>query len=338
MTNEMDPSIIDLPELAQALKAEYGLGKPMVRDMHSPGEPKFMLQRKFLGEEELLIIFNTPACAFSCDFCNLPSDSLPRSGTIFTPDDIRRQFTQAAVEMRHTWHTLDRLTISNDGSVLDEKTFPREALLDIARFTDVYKNIRTLVLETRLEFFDPDFIGKIKKIAPDTKVNILTGFETLYEEIKTKVLGKEPIHKFLTGLDRVASSGCDLTAYVLFKPGYDMSDEAAYLEAEGSIEFLERECTKRNLELTIRLNPMYKARSTPWAVKAEEHGWQPPRLTDVLRLARDMRRKGIKIYLGLSAEDLADSKNTYSGREDYSKALIKQAIFFNTYPSYYLSY
>jgi len=291
-------------------------------------KPRFFLHRTFLGEQDLLIIFNTKRCRHNCYFCSLPSISSPLS---VPENDILAQFEYVLDELKHSLSVLDRITISNNGSVLDKETMPSEALIRIAKCIKEIRRIRTIVLESRLEFVDCLVIRNMKQADPRSAVNVLTGFETLDANIRDKILGKrEPLEAFEAGLDKVAKSGADLTAFVLFKPSPIMDDTAAYAEAEASIEYLVRQCDRRDIDLTVRLNPMYAAINSKWAEMAlATPEYRPPRLTDTLKLAIAKSKEGVRIYIGLSTEDQDLEGGSYKYREDYSRELLKEAILFN---------
>src|SRR4051794_18027211 len=87
----------------------------------SPLQPHYFLLRTFLDEQDLVIIFNTKRCRFQCDFCDLP---LKSSRSFISGDKIIDQFLFVVNELKHSLSIIDRLTISNDGSVLDDSTFP----------------------------------------------------------------------------------------------------------------------------------------------------------------------------------------------------------------------
>jgi radical SAM enzyme (TIGR01210 family) len=332
MREEQSEVYVSLPEKVRQLYDEFGQRKPMGSPSRDDSRPHYFLQRTFLGEQDLVILFNTKRCRYQCHFCNLPD----KSRRYFIPTEtILLQFEYVLTELKHSLSILDRLTISNEGSVLDKDTFPREALLTIARASYELRRVRTLVLETRLEFLEPDFIRQIMEANPRAKINVLTGFETLDSHIRDNVLVKrESIDTSLAGLDKIANCGASLTAYVLFKPGQAMTDEQAIQEAEASIDFLVEQCRKRNIPLTIRLNPMYAAIGSRWESKALElrgQGYAPPRLTDVLSLARKKRQEKVNIYIGLSTEGLSASWGDYTGREDFSPELLKEAVVFNSH-------
>jgi hypothetical protein len=245
--------------------------------------------------------------------------------------DILDQFEYVLNELKHSLSVLDRITISNNGSVLDQETMPPQSLIKISRCIKEIRRVRTLILETRLEFVDCQTIKKIKEANPKATLDILTGFETLNPRIRDEILGKrESLGVFEDGLNRVAESGVDLTAFVLFKPSPTMTDSEAYLEASASIEYLVEQCKRRNIKLTVRLNPMYAAKGSTWAkVAFATPEYKPPRLSDTLKLALEKRRMGIRIYIGLSTENLDLQGGSYRFREDYSPELLKKAILFN---------
>lgn len=299
-----------------------GLGAPNVR------KPHYFLHRTFLGDQDLLIIFNTKHCRYKCHFCQLP---VKCSLKWIPTKDILMQFEYVMREMKHSLSVLDRVTFSNEGSILDTSTFPSDALITIASCIKELRVVKRLYLETRVEFIDPIVINQIKNIAPNVVVGIITGFETIDSYIRDKILCKnEPLDTFLYGLDRIAETRSELTAYVLFKPSPMMSDEEAFIEAEKSIDYLIEQCSTRSIAITIRLNPMYAASGSKWArIAHKNRAYKPPRLTDVMKLAEKKAREGVSVYIGLSYEGINEPDGIYTGREDYSPRLIKPIKLFN---------
>jgi radical SAM enzyme (TIGR01210 family) len=295
---------------------------------NSASSPHYFLQRRFLGINDLLIIFNTKRCRYHCHFCSLPEKS---SRSAVSAQDIEAQFRQVLWEVKHSLALIQRVTLSNEGSVLDGSTFPNDALLAILGSLAEMRSVREAVLETRLEFLEGSSISGLRAAARDVRVSILTGFETLDETIRDRILVKhEKLAEFVAGLDQLANHQLDLIAYVLFKPDFGMSDTAAYKEAEASIDFLVEQCAKRQIGLTVRLNPMYAAHNSRWERRAlTTSNYAPPRLSDVLDLARAKRQQGVRIYLGLSTEGLSSSATSFLSREDFTRQLMKEAVIFN---------
>lgn len=312
----------------RVLYNEFGQRKIIGKKALNTKKPHFFLQRTFLGEQDLLIIFNTKCCRYKCNFCGLHSKN---SQKWIPCEDILAQFEYVMNELKHSLSVLDRVTISNEGSVLDSETLPTEALLTIAKCIKELRHVRTFVLETRLNFIEPKIIEEINKAVPKVKVNILTGFETLDFRIRDEILNKqETIKEFETGLDKVAETGADLTTFVLFKPSQNMTDAQAFNEANNSINYLIYQCKNRGISLTIRLNPMYAAQGSVWAhVAANTSSYKPPMLNDMMKLAFQKAQEGANIYIGLSTEGINTSWGTFRVRDDFSPELLKQAILFN---------
>lgn len=305
----------------------YGPPKPMNAGNGSPERPHFFLHRNFLGEQDLAILFYTKRCRYQCAFCALP---LKAPQTYIGGDSIKTQFVNVMREMKNSIGSFERLTIANEGSVFDETTFCQDALSEICQSVSLVPNIRKIVIESRLEFVQADQLRQLAALSGKT-LDVLTGFETLDEHIRDDVLRKrEPLSVFRRGLDALAAADAELTAYVLFKPCPEMDDEQAAEEAERSIDYVADQCAQRGIPLTIRLNPMYVARGTPWAKRAKQAGgYSPPRLGDVIALAKRKSAAGIKVYIGLTSEDLSEPEDTYRGHEDFSKDQLKAGILMN---------
>jgi archaeosine synthase beta-subunit len=318
-----------LPEVARRLYADHGQRKPMGTAQGVARKPHFFLLRTFQEDTDLLVILNTKRCRYQCAFCQLPA----KSSRVWIPgEDVVAQVRYVLDEVKHALSIVDRVTLSNEGSVLDAKTLDPKALGQILDAVNEMRRVKRVVLETRLEFADPSRLAALQERLQRASLDILTGFETVDEDLREGVLGKrEPLHGFRAGLDRLAAIGLDLTAYVLFKPAPDMTDQEAYAEARRSIEFLRDECGERGIGLTVRLNPMYLAEESAWAQRAAAlPDYAPPRLSDCLRLAEEMAADGVPVYLGLSAEGLSDPTGTYMTREDFGRDLMKAAKVFNS--------
>jgi radical SAM enzyme (TIGR01210 family) len=318
----------DLRSFVEKLFQHYGPSKPMAEPSTSDDQPNFFLTRKFLGEQDLLIIFRSRRCRYQCDFCDLPLKN-PRA--LVSAESIVEQFAHVLSECRHALGLIDRITLSNDGSVLDDGTFPAVALGEIFAATSALKALRRVVVETRLEFVHADRLAELNALNPRVMIDVLTGFETHSEVIRDSVLRKrEPLSTFLDGLDQVGAAGASLTAYVLYKPWWKMSNEQAWTEAEASVRFLQKQCQSRGIPLVVRLNPMYAAARSAWWTRAQiDGGYEPPALADVFRFAKWCRQAGVPSYVGLSSEGLAAPGSEVRVRSDTGRALVREVALFN---------
>lgn len=318
-----------LADYIRAIRKTSGARRPMGLSSKSTTRPHYHLLRKFKGDVDLLIILNTKRCHYNCSFCDLPT----KSGLQYvTSGDIQEQLSETFSHYRDSLDVIDRLTLSNEGSVFDADTMDPSVLTQVADAAKAIPALRRLVLETRPEFVTADALEKILRIADDCIIDVLVGFETQDERIRNVTLGKRQDRESLLNFLNLLSTHerTAVTSYVLVKPGLDQDDDAAIEEARATIQYLACETQTRGVPLSIRLNPMYIPSETRWGKKAVALGYLPPRLSDVLRLARWAEAHGVPSYVGLSTEGLAESGSSYHCRDDFSKSLLKEAIQFNS--------
>lgn len=312
---------MDIVEYTKQQYKMFGQSK----SMDNTDGPCFFLQRNFKGEQDLLIIFNTKGCRFNCKYCGLSNKNIEYS----TP--LIEQFAYVIGEIRHTLSVLDRITLSNNGSILDFDSVCKDELLYILNSIAQIKNISSVVIETDLRFVNETVLYEIKNILPNIRLNILTGFETLDNRILTEVLGKYRQQvEFENKLSILSMYGCELTAYILYKPDQFMNDEMAYNEALKSINYLDKVCKERNLPLVIRINPMFAAKGTRWAEIAKNtEQYSPPKISDIYRLSMEVQKR-IPVYIGLSLEEKNEIWGSYRIHKDATKELLLEIIKFNT--------
>lgn len=314
----------DMIQTVRSVYKQYGQSKNIDLD----NDDCYFLQRNFIGEQDLLIIFNSGVCTHHCKFC-----TLWKRQPYLIAKSISEQFMYVVSEMRHSLSVLDRVTLSNNGSMLNENEVDKQELMNILLSLQEIKNIYKYVIETDLRFVNNETIKYFQPfIENNRRIDILTGFETFTESIRNNILGKSiSISEFERRLDVLAKGGFDMTAYLLFKPVQDMSDDDALNEAILSAEYLITQTKQRGINLTIRINPMFAARDSEWANIAEKtSNYQPPKLSDILQLAQKLNDT-VPTYIGLSTESKSELWGSYRTREDFSKELLLTAIKFNNH-------
>ncbi len=167
---------LDQSDYIRNLYRQFGPPKPMGSSAGDLDKPHFFLHRKFLGEQDLAILFNTKRCRYQCRFCSLPAKS---SQEWIDAEHVVNQFVYVTNELRHSLGVLDRFTIANEGSVFDELTYPVEALQAIVSATRAIPNLWKIVIETRIEFATVERMRAVKEWSGGKTLDVLTGFETL---------------------------------------------------------------------------------------------------------------------------------------------------------------
>mgnify|MGYP000991019025 CR=1 FL=1 len=228
-------------------------------------------------------------------------------------------------------HVVERITLSNDGSILDERTFPPSLLDELVKGLQALPALRRISLETRPEFITMAWLDRLRESSVKAVLDFLVGLETVDDRLRQVVLGKSVARtSFENALDMLASyPNVAVTSYILVKPAREMTDQDALDEACATIDYLHKQTLARGLPLSIRLNPMYVAPGTLWGADATERGYVAPRLSDVLAAARHAEKLKVPSYIGLSSEGIPGEHATYRDREDFNKTLLKEAIAWN---------
>lgn len=282
----------------------------------------------------LFVIFFTQACRWMrCTGCTLPSTSALRHidfGDIM--DQTHSIFTEPDVLARAD--DIQKVIVSNQGSVLDEETFPTSALIHfVAKCNKHLPNMRVLTLESRPEYVDDIELEILARALEEgktlTTLEIAVGVEVFDNDIRNLVFGKGLRLKTLDELvERLAKHGFRLKCYFMFKPVVDahMTREQAIQDIHEAIRYLS-DLTDRipGSTISIHLNPTYAARGTPLATAFLEKKYTPPHLIDVVRAVRFGDDRGIPIFIGMNDEDLAVEGGSFirPGDEDLLPILHK---------------
>lgn len=283
-------------------------------DAHDPKKPITHFFQETHEGLVLFVIFFTQSCRWMrCAGCTLPSTSALRHidfGDIM--DQTHSIFTEPEVLARA--NDIQKVIVSNQGSVLDEETFPTSALIHfVAKCNKHLPNMRVLTLESRPEYVDDIELDILARALEEgktlTTLEIAVGVEVFDNDIRNLVFGKGLRLKTLDELvERLAKHGFRLKCYFMFKPVVDahMTREQAINDIHEAIRYLSDLVDRiPGSTISIHLNPTYAARGTPLATAFLEHKYTPPHLIDVVHAVRFGNGRGIPIFIGMNDEDLA---------------------------------
>lgn len=320
---------------AQIMRGLHAANKTHGFDnIHDPKKPITHFFQETHEGLVLFVIFFTQACRWMrCAGCTLPSTSALRHidfGDIM--DQTHIIFTEPDVLARAD--DIQKVIVSNQGSVLDEETFPTSALIHfVAKCNKHLPNMRVLTLESRPEYVDDIELEILARALEEgktlTTLEIAVGVEVFDNDIRNLVFGKGLRLKTLDELvERLAKHGFRLKCYFMFKPVVDahMTREQAIQDIHEAIRYLS-DLTDRipGSTISIHLNPTYAARGTPLATAFLERKYTPPHLIDVVRAVRFGEGRGIPIFIGMNDEDLAVEGGSFirPGDEDLLPILHK---------------
>jgi archaeosine synthase beta-subunit len=259
----------------------------------------------------LFVVFYTQACRWNrCLGCNLPATCS------LNPVHYREIMAQidhifALDEVKARAHEIHKIIVSNNGSVLDQLTFPTTALFYLlARINTELPYLDVLSLESRAEYVEWDELSYIARALEErdrrAELELAIGFEAFDDHIRNDVFNKGLSLKMFEQLvDLMSPYRYRLKSYFMLKPVMGMSDDEAVADIHHAIDYLHEQATRSGVPMNMHLNPTYAAYGTQLAEAFASGQFVPPTLADVARAARHARGKALTIYLGLFDEGLA---------------------------------
>ena len=278
---------------------------------HDPSKPvQLWFQRSNEGLV-LFVVFYTQACRWSrCLGCNLPSlvsqEHVPFDYLMRQVDHL---FADAGVRQR--CHDINKVIISNNGSVLDEDTFSSTALMYLIACLNLHvPNLSMVCMESRPEYVDTaelEFIARaLAEGDTPTGLEIAIGFEAFDDHIRNDVFDKGlTLTAFETLVQKLAAYRFHLKCYFMQKPVPGMGDEEAVEDIRKAVDYLDRVHGRFGAAINMHLNPTYVAAGTALEEAFKKGDYRPPRLEDAARAALAAKGKNISVFIGLSDEGLA---------------------------------
>lgn len=286
----------------------------------------------------LFVVFYTQACRWSrCLGCNLPS-MVSREHVSYKAlmKQIDNVMADPEVQSRRT--SIEKIIVSNNGSVLDEDTFSSTALMYlIAKLNLNMPNLKALTMESRPEYVDLaelEFISRaLAESDSRTGLEIAIGFEAFDNQIRNNVFDKGmTLEVFENLVKKMAPYGFRLKCYFMQKPVPDMSDADAVADIHKAIDYLSRISAENGVEINMHLNPTYVASGTALEPAFREGTFTPPSLRDVAKAALHCKGKAISIFIGLSDEGLAVEGGSFIREGD--EPLVEKLEQFNREQDY----
>lgn len=280
----------------------------------------------------LFTVFYTMACRWNlCQGCNLPTKSSLKS---ISYRDIIAQidYLLNLPEIKHRKEDVHKIIVSNNGSVLDQVTFPSTALMYLlAKINLEFPKMSILSIETRVEYVEweeLEFIARaLKERANPAELEIAIGMEAFDDRIRNQIFKKglslDELEKLVEMIGRYNYS---LKCYFMQKPVTHLDDEKAIDDVQQAIDWLHHLRERYNVQVNMHLNPTFVAYGTALERAFLKNTYEPPRLHDVARAALRARGTGVSVFLGLNDEGLALPGGSFI-REGEEKIVEKMELF-----------
>ncbi|MFA5987234.1 MAG: hypothetical protein WC797_01105 [Candidatus Paceibacterota bacterium] len=293
-------------------------------DLHDPSTPiDFWFQQSKEGVI-LFVVFYTLACRWAkCISCVLPSLG---SSRYVDGEEIKKQadWFLGHRDIQPKNATINKLVISNNGSVLDRETFSPDALrYFLERALDQFPALSAISIESRPEYVELDDLSLISDILKSKKdrqvsLEIAIGLEAFDDHIRNDVLKKGLNKIALAALAKnLARHGFKLKAYVMQKPVPGMSDRDALIDVIDCARYL-TDLMLQNPGLTVNmhLNPTYATNGTDLGRAFLAGQYKPPKVFDVARAVLATEQMPITIFVGTSDEGLAIRGGAFLGPDE----------------------
>lgn len=260
----------------------------------------------------LFVVFYTQACRWSqCLACNLPSlcskDHVDYKA-IF--EQIYQLFKRPDVKDKLS--RITKVIVSNNGSVLDQKTFSTMSLMYLLiKLNRHIPNMKVLSIETRPEYVEEVELEMLARAMAEgdqkPQLELAVGMEAFDDHIRNDVFRKGlDLKKLETLIAMMDKHGFRLKVYLMQKPVPDMTNEAAIEDLRLAIEYFGMLKERHpKVEINLHINPTYVARGTPLESAFKRGEYSPPLLTDVARAVLYSEDVPISVYIGINDEGLA---------------------------------
>lgn len=301
------------------------------------GDPQQIAEYWFQESTEgkiLFIVFFTQACRYSkCLGCNLPS-KMSQNHIDFRDiiSQIDNFFKNTLKESQK--QEIQKIIVSNNGSVLDEDTFSTTALMYlIAKIKVECPKTLFLALETRPEYVDLEELevlsrGLIEGDTP-TALELAIGFEAFDDTIRNDIFFKgldiKVFEKFVTKIHQINTKfeqkypnnykKIKLKTYFMQKPVPAMTEDEAIADIQRGIDYLHDIAEKYALDINMHLNPTYAAKGTLLEKEFLAGKYSPPLLRSIVQSVLHGEGKQISIFVGLSDEGLAVEGGSFLRKE-----------------------
>ncbi len=315
-------------------------------ESHNPRIPvEYWFQNSIEGYT-LFVVFYTQACRYSkCEGCNLPSKmSINHVNFKDTMKQVDVLFHNILEETQKK--SLQKIIISNNGSILDEATFSTTTLIYlISKINMECPQVKVVTLETRPEYVEIEELEVLSRVlhegANSTSLELAIGFESFDETIRNekfkKGLSLDAVEQIATDISAInqrisqrygeKQSPIKLKTYFMLKPVVEMTNEEALLDIKNGIDFLHGLSNKFGFKINMHLNPTYVAKGTLLEKHFNENKYTPPTMQQTVEAVLQGENKNISIFVGLNDEGLAVEGGSFIRNDEDYKIASKLEIF-----------
>lgn len=287
------------------------------------------------GELALFVVFNTQACRWGkCLCCGF---AVTRSKIPVSQNDLMKQidFIFSLSEVTEKRKEIKRIIVSNNGSVLDEKTFAFGALRYLAeKSKEFFSNLITFSLETRIEYIKREKNNSLysslggSRRGSDITLEFSVGIEIFNSDLRNRIFKKglnlADLEKLFWQLNVYYAVKFNL--YFMFKPLPNMTNEEAIIDIKNTIDWADKMVRKYSIKISLTVSPTFIARGSKLKQDFRAGKYTPPKIEDLIRTIKYAKGKPVRIFIGIFNDGLVIEKDS---RDDDDKIIIAKIMEFN---------
>lgn len=288
----------------------------------------------------LFVVFYCMACRYKkCAGCNLYMQMASEHVSyrfLMAQIDYLLRIPGVASQLDH----IHKLIVSNNGSVLDERTFSSTALIYLVAMANMHMPaLRVFCIESRPEHVEDcelEFISRaLREGTTETLLEVAIGFEAFDDQLRNHIfrkgLSREVFEQFVARLSKYPRTA--LKTYFMLKPSPELTDEAAVKDIHQAIQYLGKLAHQYpQVPMNLHLNPTFVAKGTELEKAFHAGVYQPPKLLDAVRAVLPAKNENITVFLGLSDEGLAVEGGSF--RQDDDEEMVERLEQFNVEQDY----
>ncbi|MFX1256251.1 MAG: archaeosine biosynthesis radical SAM protein RaSEA [Promethearchaeota archaeon] len=260
--------------------------------------------------KEFVVILRTKGCSMTledsggCSMCGYIQDAnLEKVKPIY----IMNQFDYA---LKNKLEEIEKdnnnyvIKLFNSGSFFDNNEIAESVRTYIYKKIADIKNIKEVVVESRVEYVKPEDLIKMRELLNKKYVEIGIGIETVNDYIRNNYINKGLIFDdFLNTFQTCKEHGIGIKAYLLFKPPF-VNEESAIDDCIDSIKSL----IKLNIN-SISINPLNIQKGTLVEYLWYQNRYRPPWFYSLIKcLKKSITQKNLKNVRILSDPSGAGTK------------------------------
>ncbi len=270
----------------------------------------------YLGKRVSLTLGNEQGvCTFKhgkypqCNYC-----AIGDGNGIFTPEENERVIKET---LRQNGPGMNHLVVFCYGNVLHEAEVSKRTLEIVFKEALLYYPLK-IGLESRPEFVTTKKLNDLRELACSTgelgrsSIEIIVGYETQDERIRSDVLGKSLSEKKMKSCtELLEKDDIGLVCNVMVKPDLSMDEERGIEEAIKTIQHLQ---LYKHVLKALNIYPTYVTKNM--ALEAKRHNYAPPSIQSIAKILLSCIGMG-PFYVGCDDENNAinDQKIVLTERE-----------------------